>query len=99
MDESRGMKKAMGKDKYYRDMEREFYVAGDDRKRADLEDSGMIREDRSAVANLPQGVIMRPYPKGSYGYEKGLNDTLSGIDMQMSDDSKEMKMDAYPEKY
>ena len=94
MDERRGMK-----DKYYRDMEREFYVSGDDRKRAELEDSGMIREDRYATANLPQEVIMRPYPKGSYGYEKGLNDTLRGIDMQMDDDSGKMKKEAYPEKY
>ena len=68
-------------------MEKEFY------------DSGMIRADRSAVANLPQEVIMREYPKGNYGYGVSLDDTASGIDKQIKDDSKEMKRDAYPEKY
>ena len=70
-----------------------------DSYRNEMEDYGMIKEDRNAVANLPQEVIMRAYPKGNYGYEKGLNDTIGGIDMQIRDDSKKFKKDAYPEKY
>jgi hypothetical protein len=84
----------------YEDKKREFYVGYDARKRMELEDSGMIREDRNATANLPQNVIMKDYYKGNnYGYEVGLDDTVSGVDRQMKEDARGMKRSEYPEKY
>ena len=43
---------------------------------------GMIKEDRSAVANMPQGVKQMAYPPRDYtGY--ALNDDISGVDMEL----------------
>lgn len=60
-------------------------------------DGAMISEDMSAVANMPQSVIMREYPKTGYAYYN-LNDTLSGVDSQIKSDMKEKK-GSNPEKY
>jgi hypothetical protein len=93
MSESRGMEKYETKRKMKKGMSR------DDSRRY-MEDSGMIREDHSAIANLPQSVIMREYPKVStYAMDYNLNDTASGIDRQMYDDAKKTKKEMYPEKY
>lgn len=86
----------MAKKRYYAS---EYYAGMDSRRRLEAQDSMMIREDKSATANLPQNVIMKHYPKGSYGGMYNLNDTMRGIDKQMSDDGREKKKMAYPEKY
>ena len=49
-------------------------------------DSGMLSEDRSAIANMPQQVIYREYPKGEMYLRSNLDDTMSGIDKQMNED-------------
>jgi len=41
--------------------------------------SGMIREDKSAMANLPQSVVMKPYPKNKY-IGGDLDDTMNVVD-------------------
>lgn len=76
------------KKRYYKpEMERRF------------NEEGMIREDRSAIANLPQNVIMREYPRYGNGYEGGmLNDKLSGIDRQMEMDDNQMMRRVKPKK-
>lgn len=68
----------------------EHYAGMEPRRRQELEDAGMIREDHSQVANLPQNVIMRAYPQtGPYSPEK-IDDTIRGVDRQMDyDDSKQ----------
>lgn len=43
----------------------------------------MLREDHNAVANLPQNVIMKPYPSHRYIYDE-LDDTMRVIDEQMN---------------
>lgn len=50
-------------------------------------------------ANMPQGVIMKEYPKYGSPSSEGLNDTLSGIDRQVSSDSKGKKSAGNAEKY
>ena len=73
----------MAKKRYYDEM----YAGYDARRRQEHEDSMMIKEDKSAVANLPQQVIMKEYPKSPY-YEQGkLNDNLRGVDRQLADDA------------
>jgi len=88
-DESRGMK--------------EYYDKMDPRRRRELEDSMMISEDHSAMANLPQNVMMKEYPKAPYlvDGDMNLNDTIRGVDEQMWKDShgRDLKKDKYPEKY
>lgn len=66
-----------------------------------IEDSGMIREDRSAVANLPQNVMMKEWPKVDYTGFEGLDDTIRGVDQQMRDDARggKKKRGRNPEKW
>lgn len=87
MSESRGMeryetKKEM-KDK--RMMGEEYYASFEDSKRRQLEDSGMISEDRRQVANMPQEVIMKSYDRPDYA-RYSLDDTARGVDDQMDSD-------------
>ena len=91
------------KKRYYSSngMRPEYYAGYDARNRQELEDSGMIREDRSAIANLPQEVMFKAYPKGDY-LRYDLDDTIKGVDVQMNDDvRKELTKvgKKYPEKY
>ena len=60
---------------------------------------GMISEDHSAVANLPQEVVQKTYPKGKYlgGYE--LDDTMRGLDDSRSQDIKLMERNMSKDKY
>lgn len=46
----------------------------------------MISEDHNAIANMPQHVVYREYPKGHMYLRTNLDDTMSGIDMQQSED-------------
>jgi len=61
------------------------------RKAQEMRDSGMISEDSSAIANLPQGVIYKQYPSTPYNMPEGLNDTMSVIDRQIRDDMRRKK--------
>lgn len=100
--ESRGMEKSLRggvKNRSKKGMDQEFLSPQDYKRRGMLEDSQMIREDHNATANLPQQVIMKEYRKVRYGHAMGIDDTITGIDIQMEDDSDEMKKYSYPEKY
>lgn len=89
----------MAKKRYHASMDySEAYAGMDPRRRQEMEDSGMIHEDRSAPANLPQDVKYHPWPK--VGYSKyHLDDTLRGVDNQINDDMKKQKKESFPEKY
>ena len=98
----------MAKKKYYQNKKdrkdesrgmREYYAGPEMRYKMEYEGSMMIKEDHSAIANLPQGMKITAYPKPG-AYEKSyINDGLSGIDKQMREDSKHAKREMYPEKY
>lgn len=82
---------------------KDYYSGMDERRRQEMMDSGMIREDKNAIANLPQGVVMRDYPKPDY-FSYNLNDDIRGIDVQMDDDVRKESKAAksrkqYPDKY
>lgn len=54
------------------------------RRTQEMQDAGMIHEDRSAIANLPQNVMIKPYSKSPSSYiPENLNDDISGIDKQI----------------
>ena len=63
-----------------------FYKKTD--QQMNSEDGSMIREDRSAVANLPQNVVMKDWPRTTYFNHTELNrmDSVSGIDNQIDAD-------------
>src|ERR1700687_2312392 len=76
----------------------ELYAGMEPRRRQELEDAGMIHEDHSAIANLPQQVMIKPYPKvGPYNPEV-LDDTILGVDGQIHYDDKHRAMHFYPKK-
>jgi hypothetical protein len=77
----------------------EFYAGMHGRAAADRMAEGMISEDRNAIANLPQEVIMKEYPRVDYAANYDLNDNIRGVDAQMYEDSKRKKNGPYPEKY
>lgn len=62
-------------------------------------DSGMINSDHSSMANMPQNVMMKEYPKMGYGLDPYLNDTQSGIDNQIGADISQMKRHISKSKY
>lgn len=68
------------------------------RRTQEMEDAGMIREDRSAIANLPQNVMIKPYPKTGPWMPEDLEDTIKGVDEQMDFDDKKRAAHFYPKK-
>jgi len=70
----------------------------DPRRRMEMEDSGMISEDHSAVANLPQQQVYRPY---GYSYKwtpEVIDDTIAGVDRQENNDNSIKMRDFHPGK-
>lgn len=64
------------------------------------EDGGMLKEDHSKVANLPQDVKYGPWPNLDSDYMNyDLNDRSSGVDMQMRDDARKAKGHKSKSKY
>jgi hypothetical protein len=61
-----------------REMENEFYAGVDPRRRQELADAGMIREDANAMANLPRQAIHHEYPQAGYYFTPYIDDTLRG---------------------
>ncbi len=76
----------------------EFYAGMEPRRRQELEDAGMIHEDHSQIANLPQNVMMTPYPHTGPYLPEGLDDTIRGIDHQMDYDDGKRREHFYPKK-
>lgn len=51
---------------------------------------GMLSEDRNEVANLPQHVIQKEYPKSRFSDKYELDDTIRGIDENIDDTIRTM---------
>lgn len=62
-------------------------------------DGGMLNEDKSQVANMPQEVIYKSWERTYKESEGKLNDSLSGIDSRMDEDNKAMKKNNVPKKW
>lgn len=70
------------------------------RRAQEMQDAGMISDNRSAVANMPQEVMYKSWPSASYGMlDSGINDTITGINAQMSRDVSKGKAGMNPHKY
>jgi hypothetical protein len=68
------------------------------RRRQEMEDAGMIHEDHSQIANLPQGVVIKPYPKVGNYLPEDLDDTIRGVDGQMDLDNRKRSEHFKPKK-
>lgn len=80
-------------------MGHEHYAGAEPRRRQEMEDAGMIREDHNAIANLPQQVIYRPYPMPRQAMpEDALDDTMRGIDHQIALDEGKLRQHLVPKK-
>lgn len=71
----------------------------DPRRYQEMRDAGMIQEDHSATANLPQEVKYHAWPKADHYEDYGLDDTIRGIDKQEDTDVRGMKKHLQPGKY
>lgn len=81
-----------------RHMMQGHYAGMEPRRRQEMEDAGMIHEDHSAVANLPQNVMMKPWP-GKEGYLPEVeDDTIRGVNRQMAMDHGKMMQNFVPKK-
>jgi hypothetical protein len=63
----------------------------DPRRHQEMKDAGMIQEDHSATANLPQEVKYHAWPSSDEYPRYGLDDTIKGIDKQESEDGRMAK--------
>lgn len=78
----------------------EHYAGMEPRRRQELEDASLIREDHRAVANLPQDVKYHDWSMGAgkYGMPEGLDDTDRGIERQKDLDGSIMARNMVPKK-
>lgn len=76
------------------------YAGMEPRRRQELADAGLIREDHSAVANLPQDVKYHDWRTGagSYNMPEMLDDTDRGIEKQKDLDGSKMRNHLVPKK-
>lgn len=70
----------------------------DDMKRCSGCEDGMIKENPSAIANMPQEVMIKPYPMTGPYMGETYDDTIRGIDMQMDGDDSKRRAHAKPRK-
>ena len=76
----------------------ELYAGMEPRRRRELEDAGMIHEDHRAIANLPQEVMIKPYPATGPYLPEELDDTQVGVNRQMDFDDSQRRAHFYPKK-
>ena len=76
----------------------EYYASFDESRRRQLEDSGMLSEDRRQVANLPQEVIMKSYDRTDYA-RYDLDDTMRVVDDQIDRDVRGARKQRSKSKY
>lgn len=61
-----------------------------ERKR-EAKDGGMLHEDHSAVANMPQQVKYQPWPDGHDYLDGSLDDTIRGVDQLTNENVNKAK--------
>ena len=73
-----------------RDMENEFYAGVDPRRRQEVAEGGIVKEDLNAMANLPRQAIHHEYPQAGYYASQYIDDTVRGADPKRDDDMMPM---------
>jgi len=83
--------------RYYSEKSKGEYAGMEGGRRTEeMQDGGMIREDRSAIANLPQEVMIKPYAKSGGYMQEDLEDTIKGVDEQKNADRSGVNKDFHP---
>ena len=95
---SRGDEQAVYRKFRASNLDQGFYAGSEPRRRQEMQDAGMIYEDPRAIANLPQEVMIKGYPKTGPYLPEGLEDSIAGVDHQMDYDDKKRKEHFYPKK-
>ncbi len=85
--------------KRYHSSSNEHYAGADARRSQEMRDGGMISEDHSAIANLPQDVKIEMYPKAYDYLPEMLDDSIRGIDEQMRADNEGRRKNFKPKKF
>ena len=68
------------------------YEGHANRRAQEMHDAGMIHENHAAIANLPQEVMIKPWPSAGSYMPENLDDGITGVNRQMAmDDSKRAK--------
>lgn len=70
-----------------RDMENEFYAGVDPRRRQEMADGGMVRENHKEMANLPRQAIHCEYPQSYYYATPYIDDSIRGLDDELDDNN------------
>lgn len=76
-----------------------MYEGSSERRHQEMRDAGMIHEDKQAVANMPQGVMYKPWPGAYQGFDARLDDTISGVNRQIDMDDAVAKRFNVPKKW
>ncbi len=74
-----------------RDMDNEFFAGVDPRRKKELADGGMVREDHNAMSNLPRQAIHCEYPQAPFYESQYIDNALRGIDDELDDDGNSMR--------
>ena len=69
-----------------------------ERRHEAMREDGMINEDRSAVANMPQNVMMKPYPSYDGYMPEEADDTMHRIDEMMHESDNKIRAHIKPRK-
>lgn len=69
-----------------------------ERRREAMREDGMLNEDRSAVANMPQNVMMKSYPPYDADMEEAPDDTIRRIDLMMHESENKIREFVKPRK-
>jgi hypothetical protein len=77
---------------------RDHYSGESARRTQEMQDAGMIHYNHSEIANLPQEVMIKPYPKTGPYLPEGLDDTIAGVDRQMDYDDSKRREHFHPKK-
>lgn len=75
-----------------------FYGDRYEKERLEMQDASMIKEDPRAIANLPQEVMIKAYPRTGPYLPEALDDTIRGVDGQMDYDDSKRRAHFYPKK-
>ena len=70
------------------DASNEFYAGIDPRRRQEIGDGGMVREDHAKMANLSQQAIHCEYPKAGYYATPYIDSMLRGVDPENDDNGR-----------
>lgn len=76
----------------------ELYSGASARYAMERKDAGMIHENHSAIANLPQEVMIKPWPSRPGYLPEDLDDAISGVDRQLALDDAGRKAGFEPKK-